>query len=618
MKPKLTIGMAHYDDYDGVYFTIQNLRLNHGANSPDVEIIVVDNNPSSPMGQAVERLCKMLKGVRYIPYTDAVGTTNSRNHIFEVAEAPVVVVMDCHVMPRWPNFCENVIDYFKDGTDNLIQGPLFLDSLDMCYTHFDPVWRSEMFGIWGSARRFPNGEIVSVHVENNVTNSFVMSGHDPNKIDIRNWREMPLIGMSPDDETVEIPSQGLGLFMAKKESWLGFNKDFRGFGGEEGYIHTKYWKAGRKCLSVPKFGWIHRFDRPNGIKYPLTLTNKVRNYVLGHLELGLPIQDIKHHFVDKGRFTQASWDALVLDPLNYTEETPKAPEINSKSFKNLQEVFDWEGLKNRPHTNIIPNLIELAKEPGQTIIDLSNSRETTVALLYGMDRSNWLRTYTHDPHFILDAARRNTTGKRFDLRPLGHPEYPTNSITSINDLSCDTFVVSTLDNGEDAVKLLEAVKDKVRRRVAILNTKAFGLVGVNQKPGFRDAVTLWLKDNKDWFIAEHTQNGLGMTILSKDEADKPATKVVAWPPGYGVGTALKSMLSKIGIQSTPTCSCNYRASEMDRLGYDWCINNRETIIGWLKEEADKRKLPFSKTAVLGVLYVAERMGLRQIRRNECT
>jgi hypothetical protein len=60
----------------------------------------------------------------------------------------------------------------------------------------------------------------------------------------------------------------------------------------------------------------------------------------------------------------------------------------------------------------------------------------------------------------------------------------------------------------------------------------------------------------------------------------------------GAGTELKKLLGKIGIKSSPTCSCNKRATLMDTNGIEWCENNIDTIVGWLKEEATKRKLPF--------------------------
>ena len=35
---------------------------------------------------------------------------------------------------------------------------------------------------------------------------------------------------------------------------------------------------------------------------------------------------------------------------------------------------------------------------------------------------------------------------------------------------------------------------------------------------------------------------------------------------------------------------------MDAQGLQWCRDNVETISGWLKEEADKRKLPYVEVA----------------------
>lgn len=60
----------------------------------------------------------------------------------------------------------------------------------------------------------------------------------------------------------------------------------------------------------------------------------------------------------------------------------------------------------------------------------------------------------------------------------------------------------------------------------------------------------------------------------------------------GPGTILSKMLSKIGINSTPNCSCRRRAMEMNNRGPDWCAENIDTIVGWLREESEKRKLPF--------------------------
>ena len=49
----LTIGMATFDDFDGLYFTVQSLRLHHWADLKDCEILVVDNNPDGEDGKTV-------------------------------------------------------------------------------------------------------------------------------------------------------------------------------------------------------------------------------------------------------------------------------------------------------------------------------------------------------------------------------------------------------------------------------------------------------------------------------------------------------------------------------------------------------------------------------------
>jgi hypothetical protein len=88
-----------------------------------------------------------------------------------------------------------------------------------------------------------------------------------------------------------------------------------------------------------------------------------------------------------------------------------------------------------------------------------------------------------------------------------------------------------------------------------------------------------------------------------DSAGTPATTPAAPPPPppaekisalnlAGPGTQLKRMLSKVGIKATPNCSCNARARKMDEMGIEWCEQNVNEIVGWLKEEAQRRNLPF--------------------------
>ena len=66
--------------------------------------------------------------------------------------------------------------------------------------------------------------------------------------------------------------------------------------------------------------------------------------------------------------------------------------------------------------------------------------------------------------------------------------------------------------------------------------------------------------------------------------------------GGGPGTELKALLAKVGITSTPNCKCNRRAAYMAAPGCDWCAANIDEIVGWLRESAAERGLPFLDVA----------------------
>ena len=85
------------------------------------------------------------------------------------------------------------------------------------------------------------------------------------------------------------------------------------------------------------------------------------------------------------------------------------------------------------------------------------------------------------------------------------------------------------------------------------------------------------------------------------------------PPTHGPGTELKKLLAKVGIVATATCSCNSRARRMDENEArepGWCAAHEDEILGWLREEATKRKLPFVDLA--GRLLI--RRAIRNARR----
>ena len=71
---------------------------------------------------------------------------------------------------------------------------------------------------------------------------------------------------------------------------------------------------------------------------------------------------------------------------------------------------------------------------------------------------------------------------------------------------------------------------------------------------------------------------------------RPQTHPQTPPPSDGPGTQLKSLLRDwLGIESTPTCSCNAMARRMDTLGPEWCEGEgMASILDVMRAEHAKR------------------------------
>jgi hypothetical protein len=248
--------MATYDDFDGVWFTIQAISLYQAEVLADVSFLVIDNHPEGNAGPPLKALEAWLPNYRYIPFDGYRGTA-VRDLVFREACADIVCCVDSHVLLR-PGALAHLLEWFSanPGSKDLLQGPLLYDDLKLGPTHLKPTWGAGMFGQWD---------------------------HDP-RID------------DPDCGPFEIPMQGLGLFACRREAWPGLNPRLRGFGGEEGYLHEKFRQRGGRVLCHPRLGWLHRFSRPAGVSYPNAWEDRVRNYYLAWSEIGWDLAPIRSHF----------------------------------------------------------------------------------------------------------------------------------------------------------------------------------------------------------------------------------------------------------------------------------------------------------------------------------
>ena len=83
----------------------------------------------------------------------------------------------------------------------------------------------------------------------------------------------------------------------------------------------------------------------------------------------------------------------------------------------------------------------------------------------------------------------------------------------------------------------------------------------------------------------------------------------------GVGTELKKVFRKLGIRITPECLCELRATRMDQMGSQWCLQNIELIIDWLEDEAERQAMLFVRLAAKLLVKRAIRKARKQEQAN---
>lgn len=453
----LTVGMATFADFDGVFFSTQAARLYHRGVD---ELVIVDNDPGSAHGQATKDLAAKI-GAKYEPFTQAGGTAAPRNRVFELATGDVVCCIDPHVLllPGAVEALRNI------DTDDLYSGPMIYDDLRGYATHFDDVWGDDqMWGRWGTVNPLPEGPF-------------------------------------------EIGAMGLGMFACRRDAWLGFNAGFRGFGGEEWYIHEKYRKAGRKCFCLPAAKWLHRFGRPGGVKYHLDIWDKARNYVIGLTELGIPLDRAKQSFVGAGKISEVDWETLVRNPefnrsCNTCKRAPSLDELFARVKANprdLDQHADW--------------LKELAA--GKRVIAFVKRVEWNAILAAGRPTS--LTVHQKEDGAMLRevhaAVREETEAMTYSTVTGG------DSLTT-EPQACDLLVIDTVHQYSRLLAELER-HAPLATRVLVRASNAFGEKDEGGSgPGLLSAVRKWVKDHPEWTVTRHRNEQYGMTLLSQAKEDK--------------------------------------------------------------------------------------------------
>lgn len=641
--PKLTIGMATFDQYEPTYFTVQSLRMHHAEAMPDVELLVVDNNPGGKDAKLVKNLLENkglahgTAGVRYIPMASPIGTTAPRQRIFDEARGDAVMCIDSHVILP-PGTVGRLIRYFDENPDSrdLLGGPLLYDNYRWPMpTHFADQWRSHMWGTWASMWSCACGKLKFDVREGLDGNAEFCAptmgrwqalpgcdacgcylpivkypGHEPH-LAARNFK---LLTEDIDGPPFEIPGQGLGLFACRKAAWPGFNPHFRQFGGEEMYIHEKFRQRGDRALCLPFLRWGHMFGRPDGVKYPISQYAKVRNYVLGHLELGLPLDRVHAHFVSRefteptlalhlerehgvtrqatqehpdrmeflhGKFKMEPWiwEHLIADPVKH--ENPPTPDkaiARAVTGNSIEEFFDKVCNTPRDLDKHLPTLRALA-EQCEHVTEFSKRRESLIAFAAARPA----KLVSHNVEQDATAATiRGWALVGVHMDPLQSPDVETIEPT-------DLLFIDSQHTKARLAEELAKYGPAVRRWIVMHDTQLYRNKGEDNGPGLVEAIRDYCRANPEWFVSAHTPEQHGLTILSREPIDRPEQPVHLWPVGKGPGTELKAIMASIGINPSASCDCNGKAEKMDQWGVAKCREERETIANWLREGAPRWK-----------------------------
>lgn len=638
-KPELTIGMAHHNDAEGVYWTIQRIKEN--VPQPllsKIELVLVNQSPSDvpeSHGQLVKSFMygharSGVWGTKYLDYTERVGTSASRSKIFEIASADTVMVVDCHI-GLLRGGVEAVLDYFKKPEHHLdiVSGPLLTDSIykfqdpkhryDVLGVMYADHFRDRMWGTWGNVYRctcgdfhfttFNEHEVVRYEtVEMNpqrVKNCPICNkkfpllawpGHE-NLLDSFGYINLGQEGTEP----FEIPGQGLGMFACRKDAWPGFNPDVWGFGGEELYIHEKFRMLGGRAMCIPQALWHHRWWKLIKPTYPNTDWYKCRNYILEFQELAtlakntgytkrkFDLEEVRKHFVEETKVVPPhEWEIMVKEPLKFvhgpTENHVQPTMVDGRVTNNikisLDGIFDQVKALPRDLDKHMPMLLEIA-QGCQHITEFSKRRESLITWARARPKrlvSHNLEAGDKDARMAVALVQQEGTNCLIDTRQ-------STECADIEDT--DLLWIDTVHHADRLRGELQKFGHRSKHYIIVRGTGSFGVNAEGGGPGLFEAMREFVHENPQWFVMLHATNQYGLTVLSCVEEDKPPQPIIPWPPGWGPGTELKKVLLDLGITDKPGCDCNGKALQMDYWGIEGCEERFDLIVEWMREGAPR-------------------------------
>ena len=212
-------------------------------------------------------------------------------------------------------------------------------------------------------------------------------------------------------------------------------------------------------------------------------------------------QDPQSPINSDGRLTAEQFDALVADPVSYPPKTGSCGSCQS-AVKSLAEL-------TLEHCD---KLRELAAQADSVVEFGMRHGVSTVALLAGQPKQMISYDLHQDPVADLLKSRQGATAFSFVQ----------GDSLSVDIEPCDLLFIDTRHTAAQLTAELERHARNVRRRIVLHDTQIFGERGEDAGPGLLVALRAFLKANPEWSVIDHTQVNHGLTVISRDKADKPA------------------------------------------------------------------------------------------------
>lgn len=269
------------------------------------------------------------------------------------------------------------------------------------------------------------------------------------------------------------------------------------------------------------------------MKYPLTRWHKVRNYVIGHRELGRDLAPVYDHFVKPGLISQGEWEQILagaVEPGPQKQVVQKPAEEPQKSScggcaakipDNLETWFKQAKDSPSDINEHATRLRELATGC-EHVVEFGHRRGvSSVAILAGQPK----RFTSYDLHTTAEVSGlKNLMGETqfsFVQGDSLHVEVEPH----------DFLFIDTVHTADRVYAELLRHAPKCRRWIALHDTVIYGESGENGGPGLLPGLRRWLRENPEWSVVEHRRNNNGFTVLSRNPDDKPklpGTLTQAW------------------------------------------------------------------------------------------